>query len=318
MVRLSVVAFGTSAAEVAVSIGAALDGRTDSAVGNVVGSNIFNVLSILGVSALITPLMIETQIIRQEIPIMIGASLLLIALGLDGSLGLIDCVLLLIVLVVYTAFLVLQSRRNAASAAPVTAATPPRTCHWLAQAALIGFGLALLILGLHWLVGAAITTAKTLGVSDLVIGLTIVAAGTSMPEVATMITAALRGQRDIAVGNVIGSNTFNILGCLGLTGLVSANDLLIAPSLLNFELWVILATVFACLPICLSGCEIAHWEGALFLGYHVAYATHLILAAQAHDALQTMSLVMQVFVPPIIIATLFVVARRQSPPQAPR
>ena len=317
VVGLTVVAFGTSAPEVAVSIGAALDGRTDIAVGNVVGSNIFNVLFILGLSALITPLLVDTQIIRQEIPIMIGASLLLAALGLDGNLGFFDCALLLVLLAAYTTFLVWQSRRSNAAVAPDNAAKETQSAHWLLQLALIGAGLVLLILGSNWLVGAAVAFAKAIGVSDLVIGLTIVAAGTSMPEVATSIMAALRGQRDIAIGNVIGSNIFNLLGCLGLTGLVAANGLQIAPALQNFDLWVMLATAFACLPICLSGREIARWEGALFLGYYMAYATYLILAAQAHDALPAMSFAMLGFVMPITLVTLIVVSLRQ-PPRAPR
>ena len=318
VVGLTVVAFGTSAPEVAVSIGAALDGRSDIAVGNVVGSNIFNVLFILGVSALITPLIVDTQIIRQEIPIMIGASALLAALGLDGSLSWFDCGLLLILLVAYTVFLIWQSRRITASAAPAPADPKEPSAHWLKQVILIVAGLGLLIAGSHWLVGAAIAFAKTLGVSDLVVGLTIVAAGTSMPEVATSITAALRGQRDIAIGNVIGSNIFNILGCLGLTGPVSANGLQIAPSLLNFDLWVMIATAFACVPICLSGREIARWEGVLFLGYYAAYATYLILAAQAHDALPAMSFVMLGFVLPITVVTLAVVALRQPAARTPQ
>ena len=210
------------------SVGAVLDGKTDIAIGNVVGSNIFNVLFILGLSALITPLVVNVQLIRQEVPIMIGASLLLLALALDGRLG-------------------LRRRRAAVRAAaglhrvpgaavarrdaggarrvrrrgPRPARQAPGIARLPVQMALIVVGLGLLVLGSDWLVSAAIVFAKALGVSDLVIGLTIVAAGTSMPEVATSITAAIKGERDIAVGNVVGSNTFNILGCLGISGLVA-------------------------------------------------------------------------------------------------
>jgi cation:H+ antiporter len=227
VVGLTVVAFGTSAPEMAVSVQAALSGQVDIALGNVVGSNIFNVLFILGLSALIIPLLVARQLIRQEVPIMIGASLLLFALAWDGGISAaIDAALMFGLLLAYTVFLIWQSRRESkALAAEGTAETASGKSswdnHWGVQVLLIAAGLALLVLGADWLVTAAITFAKQLGVSELVIGLTIVAAGTSMPEVATSIVAALRGERDIAVGNVVGSNTFNILCVLGLSGMLA-------------------------------------------------------------------------------------------------
>jgi cation:H+ antiporter len=229
VVGLTIVAFGTSAPEVAVSVGAVLDGRTDIAIGNVVGSNIFNVLFILGLSALIAPLVVNIQLIRQEVPIMLGASLLLLALGLDGRLSFLDGGFLFLLLVAYTVFLVVQSRRESQRAKDEYAdqIKPAEAGSWdsrlPAQLLLIGAGLAALVFGSDYLVQASVNFAKAMGVSDLVIGLTIVAAGTSMPEVATSITAAIKGERDIAVGNVVGSSTFNILGCLGLSGLVSGD-----------------------------------------------------------------------------------------------
>jgi cation:H+ antiporter len=317
VVGLTIVAFGTSAPEVAVSVGAVLDGKTDIAIGNVVGSNIFNVLFILGLSALITPLVVNIQLIRQEVPIMVGASLLLLALSLDGTLGLLDSALLFGLLLAYTVFLVLQSRRETQAARDELAAEakPATAGAWDArlpvQLVLIVVGLGLLVLGSDWLVSAAIVFAKALGVSDLVIGLTIVAAGTSMPEVATSITAAIKGERDIAVGNVVGSNTFNILGCLGVSGLVAGpTGLVIAPSLLNFDIWVMIAVALACLPVFLTGREIARWEGGVFLLYYAAYVAYLILAAQQHDALGSFSGVMLSFVIPITLVTLVVAALR--------
>ncbi len=319
VVGLTIVAFGTSAPEVAVSVGAVLDGRTDIAVGNVVGSNIFNVLFILGLSALITPLVVNIQLIRQEVPIMIGASLLLLALGLDGKLSFWDGALLFILLVTYTVFLVIQSRRETKAVQDELAGNihPAATGAWdsklPAQIALIVVGLAFLVLGSEWLVTASITFAKALGVSDLVIGLTIVAAGTSMPEVATSLTAAIKGQRDIAVGNVVGSNTFNILGCLGLSGLVSGDlGLTMASSLMAFDIWVMLAVALACLPVFMSGREIARWEGGVFALYYAAYVTYLILATQQHDALGTFSTAMMSFVVPLTVITLVVVLFRRK------
>lgn len=318
VVGLTVVAFGTSAPEVAVSVGAVFKGQTDIAVGNVVGSNIFNVLFILGVSALITPLVVNVQLIRQEVPIMIGASLLLLALGLDGKVSMLDGGLLFALLIAYTTFLVVQSRRETAAAQAEYAQEnqPAAEGAWDAslpvQIGLILVGLAALVLGSQALVTASIAFAKALGVSDLVIGLTIVAAGTSMPEVATSITAALKGERDIAVGNVVGSNTFNILGCLGVSGLVSGDlGLAMAPSLLTFDIWVMLAVALACLPVFVTGREIARWEGAVFIAYYVAYVAYLILAAQAHDALPAFSAAMMSFVIPLTVVTLVVVMLRK-------
>lgn len=323
VVGLTIVAFGTSAPEVAVSVGAVLDGRTDIAIGNVVGSNIFNVLFILGLSAVITPLVVNIQLIRQEVPIMLGASLLLLVLTLDRTLGAMDGALLFGLLLAYTVFLVVQSRRETQAAQDEYAAEfqPAASGSWDSrlpvQLALIAVGLGLLVLGSQWLVDAAVVFAKALGVSDLVIGLTIVAAGTSMPEVATSVMAAVKGERDIAVGNVVGSCTFNILGCLGLSGLAAGGTGLVVPeSVMHFDIWVMLAVALACIPIFMTGREIARWEGAVFLGYYAAYVAYLILSAQQHDALGPFSAVMMGFVVPITVVTL-VVALLRRPASTP-
>jgi len=314
VVGLSIVAFGTSAPEVAVSVGAVLDGKTDLAIGNVVGSNIFNVLFTLGISALIVPLVVNVQLIRQEVPIMLGASLLLLALGLDGRLSALEGGFLLSLLVAYTVFLIVQSRRETqfAQAEYARGIHPPRArawdSHWAAKIGLIVAGMAALIVGADWLVRASVNVARVLGVSDLVIGLTIVAAGTSLPEAATSIAAVVKGERDIAVGNVVGSNTFNILGCAGLSGLLSGEPgLSVAPSVIAFDFWVMLAVALACLPVFMTGREIARWEGGLFLGYYAAYVAYLVLAAQQHDALEAYSGVMLGFVVPLTVVTLVVV-----------
>jgi cation:H+ antiporter len=315
VVGLTVVAFGTSAPEMAVSVQAALSGQVDIALGNVVGSNIFNVLFILGLSALIIPLLVARQLIRQEVPIMIGASLLLFALAWDGGISRYDAALMFGLLLAYTVFLIWQSRgESKALAAENTAETASGKSswdsHWGGQVLLIAAGLALLVLGADWLVTAAITFAKQLGVSELVIGLTIVAAGTSMPEVATSIVAALRGERDIAVGNVVGSNTFNILGVLGLSGMVSPEGLSVAQSLLSFDIPVMIAVALACLPVFFTGKLIARWEGGVFLAYYAAYTTYLLLAAQQHDALSTFGVAMSTVVLPLTALTLIVVSWR--------
>jgi cation:H+ antiporter len=316
VVGLTVVAFGTSAPETAVSVGAVLQGNSDIAVGNVVGSNIFNVLFILGVAALITPLVIDRQLVRQEVPIMIGASLLIAIMSLDGGIGRFEAALLLGLLVAYTGYLIVQSRRSGNEAHKVDLAALPLASrwdrHWSVQVLLVVAGLVLLVVGADWLVDSAVAFARALGVSDLVIGLTIVAAGTSLPEVATSVVATLRGERDIAVGNVVGSNTFNILGCLGASGLIAPGGLVVAPPLLAFDLWVMLATAVACFPIFITGRQIARWEGSLFLLYYVAYTVFLILAATHHAALKGYADAMLEYVLPLTVIVLVVSLLRSN------
>jgi len=315
VVGLTVVAFGTSAPEMAVSVQSAWTGQVDIALGNVVGSNIFNVLFILGVSALIVPLVVHQQIIRQEVPVMIGASLLLWALAADGGISRWEGLLLASLIVGYTFIIIRQSRRETAAIKAeydeaFDGVAKGWDAHWGVQILLILAGLALLVLGANWLVEAAVTFAKQLGVSELVIGLTIVAAGTSLPEVATSILAAIRGERDIAVGNVVGSNLFNILAVLGISASVAPGDLAVAPAMLAFDLPVMVAVAIACLPVFFNGSCISRWEGALFLALYVAYTLYLILYATGHDALHGYSAVMGGFVLPLLAVTLVVLAVR--------
>jgi cation:H+ antiporter len=320
VIGLTIVAFGTSSPELAVSIQAGMAGQSDIAVGNVVGSNIFNVLFILGASALVTPLIVARQMVRQEVPVMIVISALLILLALDGSIGTLDGLLLFGGIVAYTGFLVWQSRRARARAeANMTdeyaqeygEQNAPQSLAQIAlNVAFIVGGLLLLVLGGRWLVNGAVAIAQGFGVSEMVIGLTIVAAGTSLPEVATSIIATLRGERDIAVGNVVGSNSFNILGILGLSALVTPGGLAVAPAILRFDMIVMFAVALACLPIFLTGMRIARWEGVLFLGYYVAYTLYLLLDATGHDALPAYSSVMQMFVLPLTALTLALVLGR--------
>ncbi len=314
VVGLTVVAFGTSAPELAVSVQSALAGKVDIAVGNVVGSNIFNVWFVLGVCALILPLHIHRQVIRQEVPILIGASLLLAGFMWDGAISRMEAAVMFSLLMAYTVFLVVQSRRDH-NTPPIdddfSRAPSKGWDRFLpVQVALILVGLWLLVQGSTWLVDAAVIFAVYLDVSEVVIGLTVIAAGTSLPEVATSVMATVRGQRDIAVGNVIGSSTFNILGVLGVAGMVAPAGLTVAPSILAFDLWVMLAVAVACLPVFFTGREIARWEGAVFLGYYAAYTIYLILMSNQHAALPAFSNIMLLFVVPITLLTLLVVALR--------
>ncbi|MEW6678064.1 MAG: calcium/sodium antiporter [Pseudomonadota bacterium] len=337
VVGLTVVAFGTSAPEMAVSVQSAWSGQVDLALGNVVGSNIFNVLLILGLSALIVPLVVHQQVIRQEVPVMIGVSLLLWALAADGGINRWEGMLLFGLAVGYTALLIRQSRRETATtrraveaeyaqafdgppldgdaSAAMTAEAVPQeregwAGHWGVQVLFILAGLALLVLGARWLVEAAVGFARYLGVSELVIGLTIVAAGTSLPEVATSILAAVRGQRDIAVGNVVGSNIFNILAVLGLSASVAPGALTVAPSMLAFDMPVMVAVAVACLPIFFTGNRIDRWEGGVFIALYASYTLYLVLSATRHDALAGFSGVMGGYVLPLLALTLGVLAWR--------
>lgn len=317
MMGLTIVAFRTSAPEMAVSNDAVLDGATDLAignvVGNVVGNNICNVLLILGMSALLTSLVVNLQLVPQEMSVMISAPLLLLALGLDGKLSFMDGGILFGCMVAYTVFLIIQSRKETKAAHDECAAEvkPTGPGSWdsklPAQLLLIAVGLAFLVIGSDWLVTASMIFAKALGVSDLVIGLTIVVAGTSMSEVATSVMAAIKGPGDIAVGNGVGCVTVNILGCLGISGMVSSNmGLLMPEAILKVDIWVMISAVMACLPVFMTGREIARWEGGVFLVYCAAYVACLILATPQHGALGTFSAAMMGFVIPVTVITLVV------------
>jgi cation:H+ antiporter len=308
VVGLTVVAFGTSSPELVVSVTSAMEGKADIAVANVVGSNIFNVLFILGVCALVAPLTVSAQIVRREVPVMIGASLLIVPMGWDGRIGGLEALVLLAGIVAYTVFAIRAGRRETAAVkaeyAEGLAPRHPERGGWLAGAGLALAGLGALVLGAHWFVDAAVALARSLGVSEAVIALTIVAAGTSLPEVATSLVATVRGERDIAIGNVVGSNIFNILGILGLSGALAHGGLAVAPAIERFDVPVMVAVAVATLPVVFTGRTLARWEGAVFLSYYAAYVLYLALAAAKHDALPVVSGAVLWFVLPITALTL--------------
>lgn len=302
VIGLTVVAFGTSAPELIVSLLATFDGKPDIAVGNVVGSNIFNVLFILGACALLKPLDVSKPIVWRDVPIMIAASLACWFFAMDRVITRGEGLTLFASLIVFVIYTIRESRREALNDAPN--AEPPEST--LKNVGFAVVGLAGLMLGARWLVEAASTTAQQLGVSDAVIGLTIVAAGTSMPEVAASIAATLRGQRDIAVGNVIGSNIFNILCIMGLTGIAAPRGVNVAESIYAFDLPVMLAVALACSPLLAGRHSIERWAGGLFLFYYVAYTAYLVLQAQNHAALQPFSDAMLSFVLPFTLVIVVV------------
>jgi cation:H+ antiporter len=309
VVGLTVVAWGTSAPELAVSLGAALRGQGDIAVGNVVGSNIVNVLGVLGASALVAPLAVSRRLVRLEVPILIGLSIAVYFMALDRRFGLADGLVLVTAGAAYTVFALRTSR---ADAPPAPAGPGGRSGAILARVGLVVIGLVLLAAGARWLVEGAVAVARAAGVSDLVIGLTLVAGGTSLPEVAASVVAAWRGERDIAVGNAVGSNIFNLVAVLGLTSAAAPGGIPVADAALALDLPVMVAVAMACLPLFFTGHAVARWEGGLLLAYYGAYVLYLVLAAERHALLPLYSATMALFVLPLTALTLAVVAGREA------
>jgi cation:H+ antiporter len=272
VVGLTIVAYGTSTPELLVSTKAALAGQGDIALGNVIGSNIFNVAVILGLAALIHPMKVQFQLIKLDTPIMIFVSVLLWVFFQDGRISRPEAALLLFGIVIYTAGNIYLARRE--TTAQVDAAfgdaMPAVSKHWAVDVGFILGGLVVLMAGSRLLVDNATSLARAWGVSEAVIGLTIVAAGTSMPELATSVVAAFKKQPDIAIGNVIGSNIYNILCILGVSGLLAP---LHAPGIRQLDLYAMLIVAVATLPILWSGLTVRRREGALLLaGYGVYLA----------------------------------------------
>jgi cation:H+ antiporter len=314
IIGLTVVAFGTSSPELAVVLRSSLIGSADISIGNVVGSNIFNVLIVLGASAVAAPLTVSGQLIRSDVPVMILASFAAFLFCLDGRLSTADAAVLLLCGCLYVLWLIHASRRGNREAvpdAPLQELSSRRSSSLPLQIGLVASGIILLAVGSKWLVDSAVAFAQMLGISELVVGLTIVAGGTSLPEVATSVLAALKGERDLAVGNVVGSNLFNIFLVLGVAGIISPGGIPVSPAALYFDFPVMLAVAVACLPIFFTGNVISRWEGGVFLGYYVAYVLYLFLASSDHEALTSIySAVMLLFVLPITALTLAIVTWR--------
>jgi cation:H+ antiporter len=324
VVGLTVVAFATSAPELAVTVDAVLAGTPGLAVGNVVGSNIANVLLVLGLAALLLPLAVRSQLVRADIPVMVALSVVTLLFALDGGFSRLDGAVLFTCLVVYLVAAVTFARRRARTQATAVAATidgaasgqqaatgghtttgegEHGTAHRrpLVDLGLVVFGVALLVVGARWLVRGATDVAATFGVSDLVIGLTVVAVGTSLPEIATSVVAAVRGERDMAVGNVVGSCLFNLGAVLGLAALLAPDGVPVAAAAVAFDIPFMVAVALALVPIAFTGFTVARWEGALFVAYYLAYAVYVLLDATGHDALEPYSEVMLGFVVPITV-----------------
>jgi len=284
IIGLTVVAFGTSAPELATSVMASIHGEPGLAVGNVVGSNIFNLLIILGLSAAITPLAVARQLVRVDVPLMAILSGAVWLFAGNRTITRWEGVLLVAGIVAYTVVSVTTSR-SATTALQAEyrdelRLTVPRH-RWIRDLLLVSVGLALLVVGSRWMVVGAQSLARALGVSELIIGLTIVAGGTSLPELATSAVAAASRHTDIAVGNVIGSNIFNLTSVLGWSAIVARGGLRIPDQSLSLDLPMMVVASAACLPIFMSGRTVARWEGVLLLAAYLGYLSWLVVVARS-------------------------------------
>ena len=274
VVGLTVVAFGTSTPELVVSLKAALLGNSSISLGNVVGSNIANIALILGVAALIKPLDVHAKVIMREIPIMIGISLLLLLLLLDGELGFIDGLVFVSGIITYTFVNVWMARKEKSPEVDKEFKEGLKSKLGIpVSIVLMIAGLGLLILGANLFVQSAVAIAKMFNVSDAIIGLTIVAIGTSLPELITSIVAAYKKESDIAIGNVVGSNIFNILGILGITALIIPIS---SAGISYIDLGVMLFTAIILFPLSRTGFSISRAEGVLLLAGYAGYIYYLI------------------------------------------
>ncbi len=275
VIGLTVVAFGTSTPELEVSIQAALSGSGGIAVGNVVGSNIFNIGVILGISALCYPIRVQTAVFRFDIPIMLLVALSFLLFFFNHEISRLEGVILVVSAVLYTWFVIRHSQKDAHAAVneEFQEGLPKVRSGWM-DLLFIVLGLGVLILGSNLLVDSAVRVAQLFGVSDAVIGLTIIAAGTSMPELATSVVAALKKQSDIAVGNVVGSNIYNILIILGVSSLITpiqSPDLGLRDSLVMVGISILLV------PLVRTGFVLQRWEGAVLLLFYAVYLYTLLL-----------------------------------------
>ena len=279
---LTVVAFGTGSPELAISLKAQVVGSSEIALGNIIGSNICNILLILGVTALLTTVTISIQVVRRDVPFFVFISFAPLVLGYNGIISRIDGLFLVCLYLLYTYWLVRESRQTEdVIQVPKKhfkqKSTNFRKYFLIWNIWLIMFGLLSLFIGSQWVVDSAVSFARILGISKLVIGLTIISFSTSLPEIATSVVAALRGRIEIAVGNVVGSNIFNILIVLGIASTVSSHGIHVTQQALWVDIPVMISTSIICLPIFLTGRMIDRFEGGLLLFYYGIYMVYLFL-----------------------------------------
>ena len=298
VIGLTVVAFGTSAPELAVSIQAGVTGQTDIMIGNIIGSNLTNILLILGLSALIIPLKVHKTLIKVDLPFLIVITILVYILGLNGFFTIWECLLLTVILAIYLFYLF---RQKGDVDIPLAEGEDVKKHSVPKDLVLLVIGFAGLILGARWIVSSAIIFAEMAGVSELVIGLTVVAIGTSLPEIVISLLAAFKGEKDIAVGNIVGSNILNFLAVLGVSGMFIPEAIPIQQSLLDVDLILLIGATILCFPIFFTGRRIVRWEGAVFLVLYIAYLLYQFLIASDHEVLEVFIALMLYFVFPMIL-----------------
>ena len=317
IIGLTIVALGTSAPEIAVNVVAAYSDQSGLAVGNVVGSNVLNILCVLGICALVAPLIVSHNVVRRDVPVMVFASLLLWMFARDQVINSEEASILLVLLFLYTIIQIIVARMEIGSdeapkkthmhkGGPIVRKTSKMSSMPLSQIGMIVIGALALLLGSQWLVAGATTIAKEyFGISDLVVGLTVVAIGTSLPELAASLTATLKGERELAVGNVVGSNIYNVLAVIGFTGIIARSGIGVPQEAISIDFPVMIAASIACLPIFFFGWNIARWEGALFLAYYVVYISYLVLASSQHAYATQVPLFLKVAIPvSLLLATI--------------
>ncbi|MEK7991524.1 MAG: calcium/sodium antiporter [Thiotrichaceae bacterium] len=310
VVGLTIIAFGTSAPEFAVSVQSAYAGQPDLTVGNVVGSNILNILMVLGIGAVISPLTVNIKLIKIDVPLMIAVSILLYVLSMDLMISRFDGMILFAIVAIYTTYLIVQSRRDNSIIAEAELEeleelqkSSEEHSVWV-KVAYILIGLVLLVVGSNWLVNGAVMVAQYFGLSELIIGLTIIAIGTSLPELAATVAASIRGEKDMIIGGAIGSNLFNISMVLGVSSMIAPNGIAVSPTALNVDMLIMIAVAILCLPTFFSGKQLDRWEGVLFLAYYAAYTIFLLLSALDHPSLPLFNQVMLWGVIPVTIVIL--------------
>ncbi len=295
---LTVVAFATGAPELAISLQAAVDGKPDLVLGNILGSNIANILLILGIAGLVQPLKITNRIIKVDVPMVIIASTLLFVLAMDGLLSPLDGGIIFMGLILYSIFMYFQiqkdrkNNKRKKAEEEVKLDEPITTFFYGKYILMLLAGLVLIVLGSRWMVASAVEIAGILGISELIIGLTIVSIGTSLPEVATSVAAVRHGDSDTAVANVMGSNLYNILLTLSLTVLIAPGAIDVSPEAIKLDLPIMLIVAVACLPLFWPGKELGRKEASGFLFYYAAYLTYLVFLAMQHPFKETMEMIM--------------------------
>ena len=280
LIGMTVVAIGTSAPELAVGIDAAIKGSGDLAVGNIAGTNVVNILLILGLSAFMLPLALRPDTLRLDLPMIVAASLLLWALCADASLSRVDGLVLMAGALVYTALILNLARRDnraARAAVPPAEAAPADSRRAVLDLMALAGGIVIAVVGADLLVDGAVALARLWQVSDAFIGLTVVAIGTSAPELVTTLVSTLKRQRDIAIGNLLGSSTYNILFILGVTCVISPDAVAVNPVLLGTDIPVMVAVSLLCVPVFFSGRQVSRLEGGAFVAAYLGYLAYTIV-----------------------------------------